>query len=157
VIKSLAQVLCPNIFDDLERDHSPDAWRRNGLHFLAVHAVHLVFNFLIIYANNIFHDVPFPLPGGYATLLAMCAAVSVAQLVPAYAYYRLLHPRKIILDRELFGRQEAVNTRQDRFEVDGGDEDRVESYWAFERVWKDAPYAGVTVKPDLWQNSNASR
>ena len=29
-----------------------------------------------------------------------------------------------------------------------GDDEREETYWAFERVWKNAPFSGVQVKTD---------
>ncbi len=139
--KCLAQVLCPNIFEDFERDMSQEAWRRLGAQYLAVHGVHLAFNFLVVYANNVFHHVPFPMPGGYATLFGLCAAVSALQLVPAYVYYRLLHPRRAILKRELFGGTEAPT-------LEGGsdDHDKTETFHEFQKVWQNAPYTGVTVK-----------
>ena len=36
----------------------------------------------------------------------------LAQMVPAYIYYRLLHPRKSILDRELRERGEVVTVNR---------------------------------------------
>ena len=84
IIRCLAQVLCPNIFEDFELDQSRSAWNRLLAQYAAAHAVHLAFNFLVVYSNNIFHTVPFPLPGGYATLLGICAAVSAAQVRVAY-------------------------------------------------------------------------
>ena len=75
----MAQVLCPNIFEDFETDQSRSAWNRLLAQYGAAHAVHLAFNVLIVYSNNVFHVVPFPLPGGYLTLIGICAAVSAAQ------------------------------------------------------------------------------
>ena len=78
-------MLCPNIFEDFELDQSRSAWNRLLAQYGAAHAVHLAFNFLVVYSNNIFHTVPFPLPGGYATLLGICAAVSAAQVRVSYS------------------------------------------------------------------------
>ena len=30
-----------------------------------------------------------------------------------------------------------------------GDDDREETFWAFERVWKNAPYSGACVEADF--------
>ena len=76
-------------------------------------------------------------------------------MVPAYIYYRLLHPRKSILDRELRERGEVVTVNRCIGDRSGmGDDEREETYWAFERVWKNAPYSGVAVKTDFGQKGH---
>ena len=71
-------------------------------------------------------------------------------MVPAYIYYRLLHPRKSILDRELREKGESVTVNRCIGRRDSmGDDDREETFWAFERVWKNAPYSGACVEADF--------
>ena len=79
-------------------------------------------------------------------------------MVPAYIYYRLLHPRKSILDRELRERGESVTVNRCIGRRDSmGDDDREETFWAFERVWKNAPYSGASVEADFQREKSCGR